>query len=92
MMMFDVAVAEFLHRTDRPVPWVRKQEEDALDGLSGWLHSAAGEVPLAAVTPQVVSRYAAERRLSAEELDDLHGTLANLFLWSRDDRSTRSVE
>jgi hypothetical protein len=92
MMMFDAAVAEFLHRADRPVPWVRKQEEDALDGLSGWLHSTAGEVPLAAVTPRIVSRYAAERRLSAEELDDLHGTLASLFRWSRDANSTRSVE
>ena len=92
MMMFDVAVAEYLHRTDRPVPWARKQEEDALDGLSGWLHSTAGEVPLAAVTPQIVSRYAAERRLSAEELDDLHGTLASLFLWSRDARSTRTID
>jgi hypothetical protein len=92
MMMFDEAVADFLHRIDRPVPWARKQEEDALDGLSGWLHSAAGEVPLAVVTPQIVSRYAAERRLSAEELDDLHGTLASLFRWSRDASSTRSVE
>jgi hypothetical protein len=44
------------------------------------------------VTPQVVSRYAAERRLSAEQLDDLHGTLASLFLWSRDACSTRSLE
>ena len=92
MMMFDVAVAGFLHRTDRLVPWVRKQEEDALDGLSGWLHSAAGEVPLAAVTPQIVSRYAAERRLSAEEMDDLHATLASLFRWSRDARSTRTTD
>lgn len=92
MMMFNAAVAEFLHRTDRPVPWVRKQEEDALDGLSGWLYSTAGEVPLAAVTPRIVSRYAAERRLSAEELDDLHGTLASLFLWSRDARSIRSID
>jgi hypothetical protein len=92
MMMFDVAVAEYLHRNDRPVPWARKQEEDALDGLSGWLHSAAGEVPLAAVTPRIVSRYAAERSLSAEQLDDLHGTLVSLFLWSRDARATRTMD
>jgi hypothetical protein len=86
MTMFDEAVSRYLHRSDRPVPWTRQQEEDALDGLSGWLHSTAGSVPLAVVTPQVVSRYAAEARLSAEELDDLHGTLASLFLWSRDAR------
>lgn len=92
MMMFDVAVAEYLHRTDRSLPWGRKQEEDALDGLSGWLHSAAGEVPLAAVTPRIVSRYAAERSLSAEDLDELHGTLASLFLWNRDARSTRMMD
>ncbi|HEX6372279.1 MAG TPA: hypothetical protein VF006_25395 [Longimicrobium sp.] len=92
MTMFDDAVAAYLHRSDRPVPWMRRQEEDALDGLSGWLHSAAGEVPLAAVTPRIVSRYAAERHLSAEELDDLHGTLASLFLWSRDARSTRTAD
>lgn len=84
--MFNDAVAEYLHRSDRPVPWSRQQEEEALDGLSGWLQAQAGAVPLAAVTPQVVSRYAAERRLSPEELDDLHGTLASLFLWSRDAR------
>ncbi|HEU4882595.1 MAG TPA: hypothetical protein VFT45_10130 [Longimicrobium sp.] len=92
MMTFDDAVAGFLHRADRPAPWLRQQEESALDGLSGWLHAAAGDVPLAAVTPRVVSRYAAERHLSAEELDDLHATLANLFLWSRDARSTRAAD
>ncbi len=87
MMMFDDAVAGFLHRADRPAPWMRQAEEDALDGLSGWLHSTAGKVPLAVVTPRILSRYAAERRLSAEALDDLHATLASLFLWSRDTRS-----
>jgi hypothetical protein len=84
MTMFDDAVAGFLHRADRPVPWMRQQEEGALDGLSGWLHATAGDVPLAVVTPRILSRYAAERRLSAEELDDLHATLATLFLWSRE--------
>ena len=90
MLMFDEAVSEYLHRPERPVPWTRRQEEDALDGLSGWLHATAGEVPLAAVTPRVVSRYATDRRLSAEELDDLHGTLASLFLWNRGARPSRS--
>lgn len=92
MTMFDEAVAHYLHRSDRPVPWTRQQEEDALDGLSGWLHAHAGAVPLAAVTPQVLSRYAADAQLSAEELDDLHGTLASLFLWSRDGRATRMAD
>jgi len=90
MMTFDDAVAGFLHRADPPAPWMRQQEEGALDGLSGWLHATAGSVPLAVVTPRIVSRYAAERRLSAAELDDLHATLASLFLWSRDVRSTRT--
>jgi|GEM_PF-4565265 len=92
MMTFDDAVAAYLHRHDRPVPWARRQEEDALDGLSGWLHSVVGSVRLDAVTPQMVSRYSAERRLSAEALDDLHGTLASLLLWSRDVRSTRAPD
>ena len=86
MMSFDTAVAGYLHRADRPAPWRRKREEDALDGLSGWLHSTRGMVPLDAVTPQLISRYAAERGLGAEELDDLRGTLANLSLWARDGR------
>lgn len=90
-MMFNDAVAEYLHRTDRPVPWTRRQEEEALDGLSGWLRAQAGDVPLA-VTPRVVSRYAAERRLTAEELDDLHGTLASLFQWSRSARTSRTLD
>lgn len=85
-MMFNEAVAEYLHRSDRSAPWTRQREEEALDGLSGWLQAQAGAVPLAAVTPRVVSRYAAERRLSAEELEDLHGTLSTLFLWSRQSR------
>ncbi|HEU0300618.1 MAG TPA: hypothetical protein VFR37_14205 [Longimicrobium sp.] len=87
MMTFDAAVAGYLHRTDRPTPWSRQQEEDALDGLSGWLHSTRGAVPLDAVTPQLVARYAAERRLSPEELDDLRGTVAGLTLWARDGRA-----
>lgn len=91
-MMFNDAVAEYLHRSDRSVPWTRQREEAALDGLSGWLQAQAGTVPLAAVTPRVVSRYAAERRLSAEELDNLHATLASLFLWSRDLRATRMTD
>lgn len=85
-MTFDSAVAEYLHRQDRPMPWARQQEEDALDALAGWLHFAVGSVRLDAVTPQLVSRYAAERRLSAQELDDLHGTLAGLLHWSRNAR------
>ena len=92
MMMFDNAVAEYLHRHDRPAPWTRRQEEDALDGLSGWLHSVAGILRLDEVTPQMVSRYAAERGLSAEALDELHGTLASLLLWSRDARSSRTTD
>ncbi len=83
MTTFDAVVAEYLHRPDRHAPWTRQQEEDALDGLSGWLHAAAGSVRLDAVTPQLVSRYAAERRLSAQALDELHGTLASLLRWSR---------
>lgn len=85
-MTFDAAVAEYLHRSDRPAPWSRRQEEDALDGLSGWLHAVAGEVPLAAVTPQVVSRYASDRRLSPEEAEELRGTLAGLMHWARSPR------
>jgi hypothetical protein len=84
MMTFDAAVAEYLHRTDHARPWTRRQEEDALDGLSGWLQAAAAHhVPVAAVTPQVLSAYALERGLSAEELDDLRGTVAGLRSWAR---------
>ncbi len=86
-MTFDAAVAGYLHRTDRPTAGGRQQEEDALDGLSGWLHSTRGIVPLDAVTPQLVARYAAERRLRPEELDELRGTLAGLALWARDGRA-----
>lgn len=84
MITFDAAICEYLHRTGHPRPWTRRQEEDALDGLSGWLRETAGNVDLHAVTPQVVSRYTRERHLSAEEVDDLHGTLAGLLLWARD--------
>lgn len=82
-MTFDTAVAEYLHRCEEGRPWTRRQEEEALDRLSGWLAQTQGAVPLGAVTRQMVSRYAAERRLGAEELDDLHGTLAGLRLWAR---------
>jgi hypothetical protein len=82
-MTFDAAICEYLHRTDHPRPWTRRQEEDALDGLAGWLRATVGSVALQRVTPQVVSSYAAERRLAPEEVDDLHGTLAGLRLWAR---------
>lgn len=84
MTMFDDAVEAYLHRADRPAPWARRQEEDALDGLSGWLQRAAGDVPLAAVTPQIVFCYAAECQVSAQELDELHDALGKLFRWNRD--------
>jgi hypothetical protein len=83
MMTFEMAVAEYLHRTDHARPWTRRQEEDALDGLSGWLRAASPGVPLEAVTPQVVAAYALERGLGAEELDDLRGTVAGLRSWAR---------
>jgi hypothetical protein len=86
MMTFDAAVAGYLHRMDRPAPWNRRREEDALDGLSGWLHATRGTVALEAVTPQLISRYAAECGLTAEELDDLRGTLSELSRWARDGR------
>lgn len=82
-MTFDTAVAEYLHRSGHPRPWTRRQEEDALDGLGGWLRASAGDLALEDVGPGLVSRYAAERRLSPEELDDLRGTLAGLRLWAR---------
>jgi hypothetical protein len=82
-MTFDAAICEYLHRTDHPRPWTRRQEEDALDGLAGWLRATAGSVALQTVTPQMVSSYAAVCRLAPEEVDDLHGTLAGLRLWAR---------
>src|SRR5215207_1230506 len=82
-MTFDAAICEYLHRTDHPRPWTRRQEEDALDGLAGWLRATVGGVSLQRVTPELVSSYAAERRLTPEEVDDLHGTLAGLRLWAR---------
>ena len=82
-MTFDAAVCEYLHRTGRQRPWTRRREEDALDGLSGWLRATLGTVPLHQVTAQLVARYAVERRLTAQEVEDLHGTLAGLLLWAR---------
>lgn len=81
-MTFDAAVCEYLHRTGHQRPWARTQEEDALDGLSGWLRATLGAVALHEVTAQLVARYAAERRLTAQQVDDLHGTLASLLLWA----------
>lgn len=83
MVTFEAAVADYLDRTGHARPWTRRQEADALDGLGGWLRAVADGVPLAAVTPQVVSAYAADRGLSAEEVDDLRGTVAGLRTWAR---------
>lgn len=84
MMTFDTAVAEYLHRAGAARPWARRQEEDALDGLTGWLRAAAvADVPLAAVTPQVVAAYALERGLGADELAGLRGTVSALRSWAR---------
>lgn len=82
-MTFDSAVAEYLHRPGHPRPWTRQQEEDALDGLSGWLHATSSHVALEAVTPQLIGRYAAERHLGTRALGDLHGTLDSLRSWAR---------
>lgn len=82
-MTFDAAVCEYLHRTGHPRSWTRRQEEDALHGLSGWLRATLGTVALHDVTAQLVARYAAERRLSAQAVEDLHGTVASLLLWAR---------
>jgi hypothetical protein len=35
------------------------------------------------ITPDVLARYADERRLSDEERDDLQGTVASLRVWAR---------
>ena len=82
-MTFDSAVAEYQHRTGHPRPWTRQQEEDALDGLSGWLRATRSQVTLEAVTPQLVSQYAAERHLDTTAIGDLNGTLACLRSWAR---------
>lgn len=83
MTSFDAAVADYLHRTEHERPWTRGQEEALLNGLAGWLRTAAEGVPLAAVTPQVVAAYAFERGLDRDELDDLRGTVAGLRCWMR---------
>jgi hypothetical protein len=87
MMTFETAVAEYLHRANHLRPWTRRQEEDALDGLSGWLQVGRRQVLLRDVTARLVACYATERRLSGEELDDLQGTLAGLRIWARTART-----
>jgi hypothetical protein len=83
MTDFNRAVDEYLHGESRSRPWTQKQEEDTLRGLAGWMHDHVPEESLEAVTGDVLSRYADERSLSAEELDDLHGTVASMRVWAR---------
>ena len=83
MFTFDAAVCEYLHRSGNQRPWMRRQEEDALDGLSGWLRATLGTVPLHDVTAQLIARYAQERRLAPREVEELQGTVASLLLWAR---------
>lgn len=80
---FDSVVDEYLSGDDRSRPWTRKQEEETLRHFTGWLRGHAPADSLDAVTPELLSRYASEHRLSDEELDDLQGALAGVRVWAR---------
>jgi hypothetical protein len=82
-MKFEAAVDEYLSGTGRYRPWTQQQEEEALRGLAGWLRGHVESDTVDAITPDVLSRYADERRMSDEERDDLQGTVAGLRVWAR---------
>lgn len=86
-MKFDDAVNAYLSGgDDRSRPWTQHQEEEMLRGLAGWLPGQVESDEVEAITPDVLSRYADERRLSDEERDDLQGTVASLRVWARQHR------
>ena len=82
-MRFDDAVHAYLNGSDRSRPWTQQQEEETLRALSGWLPGKVESDEIEAITPDVLSRYADDRRLSDEERDDLQGTVASLRVWAR---------
>lgn len=85
-MRFDSAVDAYLNGSDRSRPWTQREEEEMLRGLAGWLPGQVQSDGLADITPDVLARYADERRLSDEERDDLQGTVASLRVWARSHR------
>jgi hypothetical protein len=83
MTRFDAAVNAYLNGSDRSRPWTQREEEEMLRGLAGWLPGQVESDILEDITPDVLARYADERRLSDEERDDLQGTVASLRVWAR---------
>jgi hypothetical protein len=83
MMRFDAAVDAYLNGSDRSRPWTQREEEQMLRGLAGWLPGQVESDGVEDITPDVLARYADERRLSDEERDDLQGTVASLRVWAR---------
>ncbi len=82
-MRFDSAVDAYLNGSDRSRPWTQREEEEMLRGLAGWLPGQVESDIVEDITPDVLARYADERRLSDEERDDLQGTVASLRVWAR---------
>ncbi|HZG42667.1 MAG TPA: hypothetical protein VEY93_06870 [Longimicrobium sp.] len=82
-MRFEAAVDAYLNGSDRSRPWTQQEEEQMLRGLAGWLPGQVESDTLDDITPDVLARYADERRLSDEERDDLQGTVASLRVWAR---------
>ncbi|HEX8390797.1 MAG TPA: hypothetical protein VF665_00455 [Longimicrobium sp.] len=83
MTGFNDAVGEYLCGDGPSRPWTPKQEEDTLRGLAAWMQGRVAVDSVEAVTPDVLRRYAEDRHLSDEELDDLQGTVASLRMWAR---------
>ena len=82
-MRFDSAVDMYLNGSDRSRPWTQREEEVMLRGLAEWLPGQVASDGVEDITPDVLTRYADERRLSDEERDDLQGTVASLRVWAR---------
>jgi hypothetical protein len=83
MTGFNDAVEQYLGGDGPSRPWTHKQEEDTLRGLADWMQGRVAFDGVEAVTSDVLSRYAEDRRLSDEELDDLQGTVASMRVWAR---------
>ncbi|HEX2094564.1 MAG TPA: hypothetical protein VHG28_19320 [Longimicrobiaceae bacterium] len=79
----DEAIEDYLHGVVRVRPWTKKREEELLHAFCDWMYATPGVDPqLAAVSPELAARYAAEAGLEATEAEALLAALRSLSLWA----------
>lgn len=78
----DAAIDDYLHLIVRTRPWTKAREEELLDAFCDWAYARGPAPTLAAVTPSLAARHAADAGYPPAAAAELVAALGKLSAWA----------